>query len=1098
MVCTKSIYRLRTAYVCWMLMPCMIFLSCSFCFAKNVQALEMTLQSGPGNTAIFSPDGKYVLSGNKLLDIETCREIRAYKDGTFKISADGKYVLAINGDRLSYLDITSGVETKSITFKRNISTVFALSSDGRYLISIDEEYPNSKIVVWDASTGNQLKLLAGHTARVNCLTFSPDGKYLLSGSADMTLRLWDIVSGKFIRRFEGHYSDVTCAAFSPDGKFILSGGADKVLELWDVSTGKEIRILEGHTADITSVAFSKNGKFALSGGDTILFWDVFAGKQLKWASGQFKNVNGVGFSADGKYAFGIGLASAGDYYQGTMIKIWDAASRRELRTFSSQMCSPGLDYPIAVSRNGKYFVTGGEGLRLWDVATGKQLRKISCGVVTVLAFSPDNRHVLCYGGWKDREVKLWDVLSGNFVKTIKVSGSVCSLAFSSDGSHVLLGEGDRQQNGAKTIRLIELGASAIIKSFEQIDSFYPIFAVFSPNGRSVITGNYGGVKEYDAVAGKDLKVFQQQSKLVKFKGPDPSYETSVAFSPDGKYVLSGGSCATLWDASTGSQIRQFGNTFNQVDLVEFSPDGKHAVIAGSESKTNKHIAEYWDLVTWKVVRTLEYDPLNPIVFSPDGRYMTTSGFSPVIWDLVSGRKMVDRSCWRQPFLPGGKSLCVDYYGKICIRDLAKSEEVANIVFFRDGEWIVFTQDGYYDTTPEGSSRVNWVFPGLLEAFSFEQFESAFNKPDIIRSRMAGNLEIGKPSPSITRPPQIQWPEHLALKETAEKSYRLKLFTSAIDAVSILRVFVNGKPTLEIPVGSKEKEMSLEVPLFPGANRITAIAYDTKGFSSNPKYVDVVCKRTDLPKPNLYALGIGVSKYPKLPREWQLSYAHTDAKAVIEVFKKQEGKLFGKVNSKLLFNEKASVDDIMDAFGSLEAMSESDIAVVFLAGHGIMGKNGTFYYLTSEGSLEAPEKGGISWKLLGEHLGKIKGRVIMLLDACHSGNISTETVVPNNELAHRLSSEGRSGVMVFAASKGRQSALESPDLGGGFGAFAYAITQALGLKAKEADLNNNGFVEIMELVDYVRKNVDKETEGEQTPWLSRKELFGDFAMAAVLR
>jgi len=178
------------------------------------------------------------------------------------------------------------------------------------------------------------------------------------------------------------------------------------------------------------------------------------------------------------------------------------------------------------------------------------------------------------------------------------------------------------------------------------------------------------------------------------------------------------------------------------------------------------------------------------------------------------------------------------------------------------------------------------------------------------------------------------------------------------------------------------------------------------------------------------------------------------------------------------------------------MSENDIAVIFLAGHGIMGKDGTFYYLTSEGSMENPEKGGLSWKVLNEYLAKIKGRVIMLLDACHSGNISTETVVPNNELAHKLSSEGRSGVMVFAASKGRQSALESPDLGGGFGAFAYAVTQSLGPKAKEADFNDNGSVEFMELVEYVTRTVDKETEGEQTPWLSRKELFGDFAIASV--
>ena len=109
---------------------------------------------------------------------------------------------------------------------------------------------------------------------------------------------------------------------------------------------------------------------------------------------------------------------------------------------------------------------------------------------------------------------------------------------------------------------------------------------------------------------------------------------------------------------------------------------------------------------------------------------------------------------------------------------------------------------------------------------------------------------------------------------------------------------------------------------------------------------------------------------------------------------------------------------------------------------------------------------------------------------------TETVVPNDELAQQLMAGGRCGVMVFSASKGRQEAMESPDLGGGFGAFAYGLVQALGPKAKEADLNENGFVEFMELVDYVSHVVDEVTKGEQTPWLSRKELFGDLPVAVV--
>ena len=168
----------------------------------------------------------------------------------------------------------------------------------------------------------------------------------------------------------------------------------------------------------------------------------------------------------------------------------------------------------------------------------------------------------------------------------------------------------------------------------------------------------------------------------------------------------------------------------------------------------------------------------------------------------------------------------------------------------------------------------------------------------------------------------------------------------------------------------------------------------------------------------------------------------------------------------------------------------------MAGHGVKAQDGTFYFLTSDGSFEEPQRGGLSWAAVGKYLSRVKGRVILLLDACHSGSIVTETVVPNDELAQQFFTGGRGGVMVFSASKGRQYSLESPDIEGGFGIFTYALTQSLGPRAKDVDTNSNGFVEFMELVDSVSTYVDKETKGEQTPWLSRKELFGDLPVAIV--
>jgi hypothetical protein len=559
------------------------------------------------------------------------------------------------------------------------------------------------------------------------------------------------------------------------------------------------------------------------------------------------------------------------------------------------------------------------------------------------------------------------------------------------------------------------------------------------------------IKLWDVSSGVNIKTFEEHAGDIN----------AVAVSPDGRSVLSGGwrGSLKLWDVTTGEEIRTFKGHSDDVTSVVFSPDGHHALSG----------ADHGLVILWRVADGRKLQEFNGHLGT-----VTSVGFSANSRVVMSGSEDMTTRLW----------------------DSESGDEVVKFISSSDGEWIIVTPDGYYNTSPEGASLLHWVYPGGLETFTFEQFESRFKRPDIIKARLAGNLDAGVPAPAMTRPPHIEMADHLAIKETSAKNYSLTLTASALEEVKTVRVFVNGKPTLEVPVNLKGKELSMDVPLFAGANRITAIAYDEKGFSSNPRYVDVSCKHAGLAKPNLYVFAIGISDYPRLASKWQLEFAHTDATALVEAFKNQEGKLFGEVRFNLLSNKKVTVETITEVMDALSAIGENDLAVIFMAGHGVRAKDGTFYFLTSTGSFDEPQKGGVSWTLLGNYLERIKGRVILLLDACHSGSIVTETVVPNDELAEQLFSGGHGGVMVLSASKGRQYSLESPDIGGGFGIFTYALTQSLGPRAREADTSGDGFVEFIELVDYVSQYVHRETKGEQTPWLSRKELFGDLPLAVA--
>jgi WD40 repeat protein len=114
-----------------------------------------------------------------------------------------------------------------------------------------------------------LQTLEGHTSSVRSVAFSPDGKQIVSGSGDRTVRLWDTATGQqVLPALEGHTNSVRSVAFSPDGKQIVSGSGDWTVRLWDTATGQQVLpVIEGHTDWVRSVAFSPDGKQVVSKSD---------------------------------------------------------------------------------------------------------------------------------------------------------------------------------------------------------------------------------------------------------------------------------------------------------------------------------------------------------------------------------------------------------------------------------------------------------------------------------------------------------------------------------------------------------------------------------------------------------------------------------------------------------------------------------------------------------------------------------------------------------------------------------------------------------------------------------------------------------------
>ncbi|WP_165917318.1 caspase family protein [Flaviaesturariibacter aridisoli] len=530
-------------------------------------------------------------------------------------SPDGKRVATASGDHTAKIwDAATGALLADLKGFQGSVYKASFSPDGRLLLATPA-FDDSLAKIWDATTGAFVGDLVGHSRSLQSGAFSPDGHRIITASADGTARIWDVATRQTVRILKGHRGALKSARFSPDGQRVLTASSDRSARLWDARTGATLAVLNGHTQALRDAVFSEDGRriATASADSTLRLWDT-GGAQLLVLRGHNKAPESVVFSSDGQLLL--------SYAPNSDARLWDLRTNGTCRVFTVKnswvndaQFQPGT-HQVALSVYGRF-----SGIVLWqeDGTEVARLPQEACGG---LSFSRDGRFVGSYSWMGDAH--LWQIANGQGVPLRGYTDDTQAALFSPDGKTIIT-------SGFRQTKYWDAATGTLKAVLPQTSFGDDLRFLFGPDGATMVLIGYDSI----------VLVQIDQGKILRRIGGHSMSIHSLALSPDGRRLLSTSEDGTgrVWSLSPDSLLATLTGHTHRVNSGAFSPDGKWVITASDD-----HTVKVWDAGTGHLMHTLSGHGENVFLpsFSPDGSRIVTPSqdFTARLWNTATGEELL--------------------------------------------------------------------------------------------------------------------------------------------------------------------------------------------------------------------------------------------------------------------------------------------------------------------------------------------------------------------------------------------------------------------------------------------------------------------------